>query len=46
MIAQFGFGEYVLAQFGFGEFLWTSERADPEAVAYFQGLWVTLKDWF
>lgn len=44
-VAQLGIGHYVLAQVGWGEHLWTPERADPEAVAHFRGLWQSVKDW-
>ncbi len=45
VVAQFGAGTYVLAQLGVGEFLWTPERADPEALAHFHELWETMKSW-
>ena len=37
-IAQFGIGKYVLAQAGFGEFVWSVNRADPQAVEFFKAL--------
>jgi hypothetical protein len=37
-IAQLGYGKFVLAQIGYGEYVWSTERADPEAVAFFQSL--------
>ncbi|MDI6764658.1 MAG: hypothetical protein QME83_16765 [Thermodesulfobacteriota bacterium] len=35
-IGQVAFGKYVLAQLGFGEHVWSMDRADPEAVAFFK----------
>jgi hypothetical protein len=35
-IGQIAFGKYVLAQLGFGEHVWSMNRADPEAVAFFK----------
>jgi hypothetical protein len=29
-------GKYVLAQLGFGEHVWSMNRANPEAVAFFK----------
>jgi len=37
-IAQFGIGKYVLAQAGFGEFVWSTKRADPQAIEFFKAL--------
>jgi len=37
-IAQIALGKYVLAQFGLGPHVWSPDRADPEAVAYFKAL--------
>ena len=37
-IGQFAFGKYVLAQFGIGEYVWSTNRADPEAIRYFTSL--------
>jgi hypothetical protein len=37
-IAQVGYGKFVLAQVGYGEYVWSTERADPEAVRYFTSL--------
>ncbi len=45
-IGQIAWGEYVLAQFGVGEHVWSAERADPEAVEYFKGLWTQLRAWW
>lgn len=38
-IGQLGIGRYVLGQIGFGEHVWSTKRADPEAVEYFQSLY-------
>ena len=35
-IGQVALGKYVLAQIGFGERVWSMNRADPEAVAFFK----------
>ncbi len=35
-IGQVALGKYVLAQIGFGEHVWSMNRADPEAVAFFK----------
>jgi len=35
-IGQVAFGKYVLAQLGFGDYVWSMDRADPEAVAFFK----------
>jgi len=45
-IGQIALGGHVLAQVGFGEHLWTPERADPEAVKYFQDLWTWIASLF
>ena len=45
-VGQLALGNYVLAQAGFGEHLWTPERADPEAVRYFQDLWSWISSFF
>jgi hypothetical protein len=37
-IGQVGIGKYVLAQAGFGEFVWSVQRADPQAVEFFKSL--------
>jgi hypothetical protein len=42
-IGQLALGHYVLAQAGFGDYLWTPERADPEAMAFFTRLAENLK---
>ena len=42
-IGQFAIGDWVLAQIGFGVHTWTSMSRDPEAVAYFTGLWETIR---
>jgi hypothetical protein len=38
-IGQVGVGRYVLGQIGFGDYVWSTKRADPEAVEYFQSLY-------
>lgn len=42
-IGQFAIGDWVLAQIGIGIHTWTSFSRDPEAVAYFTGLWETIR---
>jgi hypothetical protein len=42
-IGQFAIGDWVLAQIGFGVHTWTSMSRDPEAVAYFTGMWESIK---
>lgn len=42
-IGQLAFGNYVLAQIGSGTHVWSTKVKDPEAVAYFQRLWESLK---
>lgn len=42
-VGQVGIGEYVLAQIGFGDHVWSTQKADPEAVAYFRDLWDSLQ---
>jgi hypothetical protein len=42
-IGQFAIGDWVLAQIGIGIHTWTSFSRDPEAVAYFTGLWESIK---
>jgi len=37
-IGQIALGKFVLAQFGLGPHVWSPDRADPEAVAYFKAL--------
>lgn len=37
-IGQFAYGKYVLAQMGFGDYVWSTKRADPEAVVFFKSL--------
>lgn len=37
-IGQFAYGKYVLAQIGYGDYVWSTNRADPEAVAFFKSL--------
>jgi hypothetical protein len=44
-IGQLGIGERVLAQAGFGSQVWSMERTDPAALAYFQGLWQEVRGW-
>jgi len=43
-IGQLGIGRQVLAQVGFGEHVWSTKRADPEAVEYFHALYERLLD--
>ena len=38
-IGQVGIGRHVLGQVGFGDHVWSTKRADPEAVEYFQSLY-------
>lgn len=38
VIGQVAFGKYVLAQIGFGEHVWSMNRSDPEAIAFFRAL--------
>lgn len=45
-VAQVGAGEYVLAQIGIGEYVWSTERADPEAVEFFKDLWADIVTWW
>jgi hypothetical protein len=42
-IGQVVFGYYGLAQTGWAEFLWSPKRKDPEAVAFFQYMWESVK---
>jgi hypothetical protein len=44
-IGQLAIGELVLAQAGFGAQVWSLEREDPAAVAYFQDLWQRMGEW-
>ncbi len=37
-VAQLGAGYFVLAQLGIGKYVWSTQRSDPQAVAYFQDL--------
>ena len=37
-IGQLAYGKYVLAQMGYGDFVWSTKRADPEAVVFFKSL--------
>lgn len=37
-IGQFAYGKYVLAQIGYGDYVWSTNRADPEAVVFFKSL--------
>jgi hypothetical protein len=39
-IGQLCYGKYVLAQFGHGDYVWSQNRADPEAVRFFRSLLV------
>jgi len=36
VIGQVAYGKYVLAQLGMGEYVWSMNRADPEAVSFFK----------
>ena len=42
-IGQLAIGDWVLAQIGLGIHVWSTTTADPEAVAYFTGLWESIK---
>jgi hypothetical protein len=42
-IGQLAIGDWVLAQIGIGVHTWTSMSHDPQAVAYFTGLWESVK---
>ena len=37
-IGQLAYGKYVLAQIGYGDYVWSMNRADPEAVTFFKSL--------
>ena len=37
-IGQLAYGKYVLAQIGYGDYVWSTNRADPEAVVFFKSL--------
>ncbi len=37
-IGQLAYGHYVLAQVGYGDYVWSTRRADPEAVLFFKSL--------
>ena len=45
-IGQLGIGQYVLGQVGFGEHVWSTKRADPEAVEYFKSLLEKSIEWW
>jgi|GEM_PF-255407 len=45
-IGQFVIADLGLAQFGWARSLWSPERQDPEAVAYFRQLWDNLHSWW
>lgn len=45
-IGQFAIGDWVLAQIGFGVHAWTTMSRDPEAVAFFTGLWESVRSFF
>jgi len=45
-IGQFVLADLGLAQMGFARAIWTPERQDPEAVAYFQQLWENIRHWW
>ena len=45
-IGQLGIGRHVLAQIGFGDYVWSTKRADPEAVEYFKSLLARIIDWW
>ena len=42
-IGQFAVGYYALAQMGFARYIWSTATKDPEAVKFFEQLWVTVK---
>lgn len=42
-IGQFAFGKYVLAQLGYGEYIWSTKIKNPEALEYFQKIWMSVK---
>ncbi len=39
-IGQLAYGKYVLAQIGYGDYVWSMNRADPEAVTFFKSLFI------
>lgn len=43
-IGQFAFGKYVLAQLGFGEFVWSVQHKNPQAIRYFETLWLFVRN--
>lgn len=45
-IGQLAVGKYLLCQIGFGEFVWSPERADPEAVTHFNELYSNVRELF
>jgi hypothetical protein len=45
-IGQLAIGDWVLAQMGIGIHVWSTTTSDPEAVAYFTGLWETVRSIF
>ncbi len=45
-IGQFAVGDWVRAQLGLGIHVWSPTTANPEAVAYFTGLWETIRGIF
>jgi hypothetical protein len=42
-VGQLALGGHVLAQVGIGRHVWDTRAADPEAVAFFKGLWAQLR---
>lgn len=45
-IGQIALGHYALAQFGVGDHVWSTGRADPEAVEFFRCFLFRLKSFF
>jgi hypothetical protein len=41
-IGQLAIGDWVLAQMGLGAHVWSSTSANPEAVAFFTGMWKSI----
>jgi len=37
-IGQLAYGNYVLAQIGYGDYVWSTNRADPDAIVFFKSL--------
>jgi hypothetical protein len=45
-IGQFVLADVGLAQFGYARALWSPDRRDSEAVAYFRQLWDSFRSWW